>query len=263
MQNKTKFKNLEHIWRNFLNVLEIGDKIEDPEPMSALVVKILIFMATAMGMILIVSNLAALKIWQLTLPWPKQFWPIKVYTPVILPVDAGILLFPFSYAIGDMLVEIFGQKVANLVAVYSAVFAVFAAIILLVAKIMLPDYPGADNSGFVVVQSATGRIFIASVLGFLISQIVNNRIFVQLRKNNENRGFRERALLSSIVARIFDVGVFEVLAFLGRLSLNEFFKQALFAYIAGVIIEFLISSPTKKLVQRLVGWCQYNNGKSI
>ena len=263
MQKKFTNESLDGAWRRVLKTLEIGDDIDDPEPMSALVAKILIFMATAMGMILIVSNLAALKIWRLALPWPEQLWPLKVYALVTLPVDAGILLFPFSYAIGDIMVEIFGQKVANLVAVYSAIFAIFAAAILLVAKVMLPDYPGADNSGFVVVQSATGRIFIASVLGFLISQIVNNHVFVQLRKMKSNGNFRERALLSSIVARVFDIAVFEVLAFLGKLSLKEFFMQAIFAYIAGVVIEFLISTPTKKFVQRLISWCHYDNGKVV
>ena len=250
-----------NLYQSILMLLEIDGGVDDPEPLTAPLVKALILMATAMGVILIISNLAALKIWRLDVPWPESLWPLKFYTRISLPVDAGILLFPFSYAIGDLLVEIFGKKVANLVAVYSAGFALAAAVILLVARYGLPDYPGADNSGFVVVQDAAGRIFVASVLGFLISQIVNNHIFSKLRELEINGDFSKRAIISSIVARVFDVGVFEVLAFLGILSLREFWRQAIFAYLAGVVIELMINKPTKELARHLTAKYHYTDGK--
>lgn len=120
------------------------------EKMSLPVVKMLIFLSVAMGVTLFASNLAALKIW--------NFFGI--------PVDAGILLFPVSYIVGDLLVAFYGEKIANHVAIDTAIFAVIAAALLWVARVLLPDYPGADNTAFLTIQSATGRIFLASVAGF-------------------------------------------------------------------------------------------------
>lgn len=192
-------------------------------------VKLLVFLSIIMGGTLFMSNLAALKIW--------NFFGI--------PVDAGILLFPISYIVGDLLVEFYKQKVADYVATCAAIFAVIASGIMLVAKI-LPDYPDADNTAFSVVQSATGRIFLASVAGFIASQLLNNHVFMKIRKNMA--GYRLASLASSGVARIADIAIFETLAFFGKLSLTEFLIQASFAYLAGMILEAILSIPSGWLV---------------
>lgn len=231
--------------KTLLNLLGIGPKQADPEKMTFPVVKILMLFSVALGVTLFASNLAALKIWSLG----------------GIPVDAGILLFPLTYIVGDLLVEIFGQKVANLVSVYCSLFAIIAALILWLAKIILPDFPGVDNSAFDIVQSSTGRIFLASVAGFLTAQLVNNGLFVKLREQKKT-SFLRRAILSSVVARVFDSLVFETLAFVGRVSLGEFVIQATFAYFVGLILETILSPLTAQIAVRLNGKLHYDNGKN-
>ncbi len=231
-----------------LNCLGIGDRLRDPDPMNSRVTGVLIAMTATLSVVLIVSNLAALKIWTLA----------------SIPVDAGILLFPISYIVGDLLVNIYGLKVANLVAAWSALLAVMSTGVLWVAKTILPGYPGADNMAFMVVQATLGRIFLASVAGFLLSQILNNRVFVLMRLRSEQvDNFRRRAIISSAVARIADVAVFEILAFLGKLSLGEFLTQALFAYFAGVVIELAVSGLTTRLAEKLDRALNYSDGHDL
>lgn len=228
-----------------LNILGIGPKQANPEEMTFPVVRILILFSVALGITLLASNLAALKVWNLC----------------VIPVDAGILLFPLTYMMGDLLVEIFGQKVANLVSVYCSMFAVVVAGILLFAKIVLPDFPEVDNSAFDIIQGATGRIFLASVIGFLAGQLVNNGLFVKLRASKRT-SFIKRALLSSVVAHFFDSLIFETLAFVGRVSFGDFVAQAAFAYLAGLIIETMLSPITAKIAVKLRRRLEYANGKN-
>lgn len=228
-----------------LNLLGIGPKQADPEKMSFPVVRVLVLFSVALGVTLLASNLAALKIWNLG----------------GIPVDAGILLFPLTYIVGDLLVEIFGQKVANLVSVYCSLFAIIIVAILWLARIVLPDFPGVDNGAFDIVQSNTGRIFLASVAGFLVAQLVNNGLFVKLREHKRT-SFLRRAILSSVVARVFDSLVFETLAFLGRASLGDFVTQAAFAYIAGLALEAILSPIAAKIAVKLDKKLRYNNGKN-
>lgn len=239
-----------------LNILGIGDKYADPEEMSFPVIKILVLFSTALGVTLLASNLAALKMWNLC----------------GIPVDAGIFLFPISYVVGDLLVNIYGQKLANLVAVFCSLFAVIVAILMLFAKVILPDFPGVDNEAFNIVQGATGRIFLASVAGFLVSQITNNSIFARIRAAQQNvellrggdndSGFKWRAFISSVVARFPDSLLFETLAFIGRVSMIDFIKQATFAYVAGIIVELALLRFTAALASRLRCELQYENGEN-
>lgn len=225
--------------------------------MTLTAVKILLLLSMLEAIVLFVANLAALKIWSLNIPYPAEFWPIKAWQWYKIPVDAGIWLFPISYMVGDLIVHWFGEKIANYIAYVSALFAsVVAGIFWLI--VFLPDYAGADNSAFVIVQQSTGRVFLASVAGFLASQVVNNRCFELWRRLGG--GYQECAWKSSLIAHVVDTLIFEVMAFLGKLSLSEFWTQAIFAYAAGIAIERLTLFISKRLVRRLdktlpdVGW---------
>lgn len=229
-------------------ILGIGRDQANPEEMSFPVVKILALFTVALGVTLIASNLAALKVWNL----------------FGIPVDAGIWLFPLAYIVGDLLVEIYGQKLANLVSVYCTVFAVIVAGALWFAKVALPDFPGVDNGAFEIIQDATGRIFLASVAGFLAGQLINNGVFATIRaKQKADSGFLKRALLSSAVAHIFDSLIFETLAFVGRVSFGDFLMQMVFAYVAGVLLEIVLSPITAVLARRLRKSLHYSNGKNL
>lgn len=244
-----------------LYCLGFRENIRDPDPMNYQVATILVAMTAILSAVLVISNLAALKIWRVPILTITQLWPIKCHFLIDIPVDAGILLFPISYIVGDLLVNIYGLKIANLVAVWSALLAVLAVMIFWIAKTFLPDYPGADNTAFLTVQGAAGRIFLASVAGFLASQILNNHVFVLLRNGKmPTHDFKDRAIVSSLIARVLDVVIFEVLAFIGKLSLGEFVRQVVFAYVAGVLIELAVSRFTAFLAKKFDAYLQYNDG---
>lgn len=235
--------------QQLLKILGIGRDQDNPEEMTFPVAKILVLFSVALGVILLASNLAALKVWNL----------------FGIPVDAGIWLFPVAYIVGDLLVEIYGQKIANLVSVYCALFAVIVTAVLAFVKIVLADFPGVDNSAFEIIQSATGRIFLASIAGFLVGQIINNGVFawIKSREKDQNSSFIKRALLSSAVAHIFDSLIFETLAFVGRVSFGDFLWQAGFAYLAGLILEAILSPLTGILAGRLRQKLKYSGGKRL
>ncbi len=211
----------------------------------------LILMTALMVMTLIVANFAASKIWSLG----------------GIPVDAGILLFPVSYVIGDLLVEIYGRKIADQVAWASCLAGGLTIAIMWLAT-LLPDYATADNTAFMMIASMTGRIFLASIVGFVASQLFNNYVFDRIRQKQSKQqrasGFFWRALGSSILARIPDILLFEPIAFLGRLSLAEFFEQAAFAYVAGVIVEvILLLCVTKQLARYMTRKLKMQNGEIL
>jgi len=202
-------------------------------------------------MTIIVANYTAVKIWNL----------------FGIPVDGGLILFPLSYVFGDVLSEIYGRKTADVVAWSSAAIGLFTMVVMrLVAG--LPDYPGADNMAFAMVSGMTRRIFFASIMGFLASQLCNNLVFEKIRRRQANRTtetsrqFGWRAFASSAVAHVPDVVIFEPLAFWGRLSWQEFLSQAAFAYVAAVVVEvILLCFVTVPLVKVLARRLKFRHGE--
>lgn len=205
---------------------------------------VLVLMTAGMTMTLIVANFIAVKIWNLG----------------GIPVDAGILLFPIAYVIGDLLVEIYGRKLADRVAWVSCLAGGLTVSIVGLAS-LLPNYPGADNSAFEAVVGVTGRVFLASIVGFIASQLLNNYVFDRIRKRQKKNSFVTRALGSSLLAHIPDILLFEPIAFLGRLSIAEFATQAAFAYAASVVMEvILLVCVTKRLAKYAVAKIGMQNG---
>lgn len=238
--------------RDFLGSNRTTDEI------SGEAVKYLVMFSVVLGSTLIISNLAALRIWQLG----------------NIPVDAGIFLFPLSYVVGDLLVAIYGKYTANLVSFYAAVMGMLTIVAFWAIGNFLPIYPGTDSESFAIVQSATGRIFFASILGFLASQLVNNFVFTAMGdrlkqataqydapSSLEDDHFSWQAFASSCLARIPDVIIFETVAFLGILSFAEFLRQAFYAYLFGCVWELVLTlTVSKRAARKLKYRLQYYDG---
>lgn len=194
----------------------------------------------------------------------------------------GFFLFPISYIVGDLLVAIYGQRLANLASLWAAIAAGVVMLIFWGIN-FLPAYPGTDSESFAVVQGATGRVFFASVVGFLVSQFLDHFVFVNIKKLfkhsdedswdatcdtaenlRDDDHFSLRAFISSCIARIPDVFLFELLAFFGMLSVAEFWRQALFAYFGGCVIElFMMLTIGKWAAHKLKYRLLYYGGREF
>lgn len=188
---------------------------------------------------LLASNLMATKIWDL----------------LGIPVDGGLLIYPLIYLVGDMLVEFFGRKQANDVAIIAAFITAFSVLMLFIV-IYLPVYPGWEGQeAYATIFGFSLRIEVASITGFIVSQFVNNRVFEKIVQRGDSR-YERRAFVSSLVARLFDSALFETIAFLGVLPFSEFLTQAVGAYFEGAAVELIlvltISGPLQRKIHQYI-----------
>lgn len=194
------------------------------DDLTAIRMNLATFLGITLGVTLFISNILAAKIWCLG---PLTF-------------DGGLILFPITYVLGDLLAELFGKKAANRIAIQSALINLigFAAI-----KIvdLLPAAPDMDNvTSFSNSLNLSGRIIIASIIGFLLSSFVNNFIVSNLRKCTVDNEVGLRAWTSSFCARIVDTVLFNVLAFAGNMDFLSLLKHMGYAMLAGTIVETIL-----------------------
>lgn len=197
--------------------------------------KLLIYFTAISAGALLISNLCAIKLWNLG----------------GIAVDGGVVLFPVTYIIGDLIVELFGQKTARSI-IYAGFLVNVIAVIVFYIVIALPPYPGWEmQDAFASVLGFSPRIIAGSLCGYLGSNLLNTHLFTKMRNGNGvfARSFIARALGSSVFAHIIDSALFETIAFIGVLPFNEFVAQAVFAYVLGLILEVVLS-PVEILIER-------------
>lgn len=199
--------------------------------------KLLIYLAAISAGTLLISNLSAVKIWDL----------------FGIPVDGGLVVFPISYILGDLIVEFYGKEISRSIVVASFMINLLAIFVFDIV-IALPSYPGwTMQQAYQAILGFTPRIIFGSLSAYVCSNLLNNYIFVKLKNGSGlfAKSFIARALGSSAFARIIDSLIFETIAFIGILSFQEFIIQALFAYILGLVFEILLS-PMELFIANLI-----------
>ncbi|MFN4095710.1 MAG: queuosine precursor transporter [Sphingomonas sp.] len=139
----------------------------------------------------------------------------KVATLGGLTFGAGILFFPLSYVIGDVLTEIYGYARARRV-IWAGFAATFFAAVMCWVIVAMPPAPGWE--GQEVYEAAFGqvwRIVGASMIAFWAGEFVNSYVLARLKLRTQGRHLWLRTIGSTVFGQGIDSLIFYPLAFLG------------------------------------------------
>ena len=164
------------------------------------------FMMAAFVTILLLSNIiGAGKRAVVDLPWigPWAF-------------GAGILFFPVSYVLGDVLTEVYGYARARR-CVWAGFVALAFMVFMSVVVVALP--PDAGWTGQAAYESVFGqawRIAGASLCAFWAGEFANSFVLARMKVMTRGRWLWSRTIGSTIVGEGVDSLIFYPLAFLGE-----------------------------------------------
>ena len=139
----------------------------------------------------------------------------KVATLGGLTFGAGILFFPLSYVLGDVLTEIYGYARARRVIWAGFGATAFAAVMCWVIVVM-PPAPGWK--GQEVYEAAFGqvwRIVGASVIAFWAGEFVNSYVLARMKILTAGKHLWSRTIGSTVFGQGVDSLIFYPLAYLG------------------------------------------------
>lgn len=161
-------------------------------------------MAAFVAILLLSNVLGAGKRAEIDLPW-IGLWPF----------GAGILFFPLSYVIGDVLTEVYGYARAR-----RCIWAGFVATLFMAAMswvvVALP--PASDWPGQAAYESVFGqvpRIVLASVVAFWAGEFANSYVLARMKLLTKGRHLWSRTIGSTVVGQGIDSLIFYPLAFYG------------------------------------------------
>ena len=131
------------------------------------------------------------------------------------PFGAGILFFPVSYVIGDVLTEVYGYARAR-----RCIWAGFGAMIFMVfmSTVVVALPPDAGWTGQAAYESVFGqvpRIVLASICAFWVGEFANSFVLARMKIWTKGRMLWTRTIGSTVVGQAFDSLIFYPLAFYG------------------------------------------------
>ena len=165
-------------------------------------------------------------------------------------ITAGVLVFPISYIINDILSEVYGFNKAKKIIILGFIMNIFMIFIFTLA-ITLPSPSWFENdNAFNTILGTTPRNSLASLIAYLFGSLVNSKVLVKMKKNNNDK-FSIRAIVSTIFGELTDSLLFVLIAFIGKIPINQIITMIILQVIIKTIYEIICLPLTILLVKRV------------
>ena len=175
------------------------------------------------------------------------------------PFGAGILFFPVSYVIGDILTEVYGYAYAR-----RCIWAGFAALLFMafMAFVVVALPPASDWQGQAAYEQVFGqvpRIVLASIAAFWAGEFANSYVLARMKVWTGGRHLWSRTIGSTIVGQGIDSLIFYPLAFYGVWADETLLQVLLIQFALKVSWEVLLTPVT----YAVVGWLKRREGIDV
>jgi uncharacterized integral membrane protein (TIGR00697 family) len=207
------------------------------------------FVMAAFVAILLLSNvLGAGKVANITLPGIGD-WPF----------GAGILFFPLSYVIGDVLTEVYGYARARRCIWAGFAGLIFMAMMSWVVVALPPHESWGGQAAYESVFGQVPRIVFASIIAFWCGEFVNSYVLARMKIWTEGKKLWTRTIGSTVLGQGVDSLLFYPLAFLGVFETETVIKLMLTQWVLKVAWEALLTPVT----YAVVGWLKRKEGVDV
>lgn len=146
----------------------------------------------------------------------------QVLLPFNITMTGAVFIFPITYILSDVFSEVYGYKWSRITCYLAFLFNLF--MVLIFSAVIITPAPSywTNQEAFKTVLGNTPRILGASLLAFVIGDLVNDKVFKKLKDKHptDHKGFGFRAILSSLCGELVDSLIFLPLAFIGQMPIE-------------------------------------------
>ncbi len=162
--------------------------------------------------------------------------------------DAGTILFPFAYIIGDVLTEVYGYKRARRT-IWLGFYSLLVLSMTLLLVQALPAASGWENqTAYESILGFVPRIALASLCGYIVGEFANSFVLAKLKVRTAGKQLWLRTISSTVVGSALDTVVFSVIAFGGMLTSSELLQLIATVYGIKLAVEVVCTPITYAVV---------------
>lgn len=175
------------------------------------------------------------------------------------PFGAGILFFPVSYVLGDVLTEVYGYANARR-CVWMGFFALIFMAFMSFVVVAMPPADGWDGqAAYESVFGSTWRIVLASVTAFWAGEFVNSFVLAKMKILTGGKHLWSRTIGSTIFGQAVDSAIFYPIAFLGIWTTGQVLTVMVTNWLLKVLWEVVLTPVT----YAVVGWLKRREGTEV
>ena len=191
-------------------------------------------LSACFAVVLIASNVVSVKVCQIA---GRSF-------------DAGLIMFPLAYILGDVLSEVYGYAAARRVIKTGFVLQMGVVFFLQIVQ-YLPSSPGwALQKSFEQILGPVPRIAYGSLVAYLCGALVNSWVLIRLKEITHGRHPWLRFFLSTVAGEAVDTVLFYPIAFYGVWPQAQLVEVMLLSYVVKVLVEL----PVMPISYRISVW---------
>ncbi|HEY2810600.1 MAG TPA: queuosine precursor transporter [Rhabdochlamydiaceae bacterium] len=176
--------------------------------------------------ILILSNIFSAKM--VDLPW------------LSLSIPAGLIIYPLSFLLSDLVTEIYGPRRAKLM-VYIAFGMSLLSFILIYIALLLPTADAQQQSAFQAIMGLSSLRIFSSLISYIIAQNVDISLYALLKKKTRFLWLRSNG--STWFSQLIDTLVIDLIFLYWGLgwSLTQVFPVMAFSYAYKAFFSLLLT----------------------
>ncbi len=164
---------------------------------------------------------------------------------------AGILFFPISYVLGDVLTEVYGYARARRCVWVGFGAMIFMAFMSWIVVAMPPAEGWPNQAAYESVFGSTWRIVLASIAAFWAGEFVNSFVLAKMKVMTKGKHLWSRTIGSTFFGQAVDSLIFYPLAFLGIWETSQVITVMITNWLLKVFWEALLTPVTYAVVARL------------
>jgi queuosine precursor transporter len=173
-----------------------------------------------------------------------------VLGPLVLP--AGMVIFPVSYIVGDVLTEVYGYARARQVIWLGFACNLIAVVVIQIA-LALPPAPfwTPNQAAYETILGFTPRLLVASFIAYLVGEFANSAVLARMKIVTRGRYLWTRTIGSTVVGEGLDSAVFITIAFFGIMPHVELLPAIVTQWLFKTAYETLATPITYLVVNFL------------
>jgi uncharacterized integral membrane protein (TIGR00697 family) len=175
----------------------------------------------------------------------------KLATVAGVTFGAGILFFPISYVLGDVLTEVYGYARARRCIWVGFAALAFMALMAFVVVKMPPAQGWGGQAAYEAVFSDLWRLALASITAFWLGEFVNSFVLARMKLLTQGRMLWTRTIGSTVFGQAVDSLIFYPLAFYGIWSNKQIMTVMVTNWAMKVAWEAILTPVTYAVVGAL------------
>lgn len=192
-------------------------------------------------------------------------------------LTAGVLLWPVVFIMTDIINEYYGPKGVRFLSYFTAVLIAYAFLMFTGAIVLKPAgfwannyYNGVpdSNAAFAGIFGQSQAIIVASLIAFLVGQVLDVVIFHKIKKHTGENMIWLRATGSTLISQFVDSFVVLFIAFyvaprISGIQRPWSFTQVMAICIGNYLYKFVVAVVLTPVIYLVHGWIERYLGHAL